>query len=565
MSPAADVLGARGYEQLRRAAKSHREDLVVRLGGEVGLRPAEMSRVRLCDVSATEEHHFLAVRDDAGVTREAYVPDGVEHDMRKYATATDRADDEALLPVSPRRLQMLVREVAERAGETAPELADISSQDLRWRFAASLLADGVPPHVVCALGGWERLDRLEPLFAEPNRETVVAAVEDDADDSTPARLRRTIDVAADIGEALADAATGEGIERTVCDRLAATEGFRFAWVAERTGDGLTLRTAAGIGEEGVNHQLRGHADAATAAMEGPEVGVVEAADGPVALVPLVHEDAVSGVLALGTTTRIDDAERGLLGALGAQVGAALSAVERKRLLLADTVTELTFECTDADAVTVELSADLDCRVELSGVVPVGGQSLLYYLVVDGATADPVLRTLSGHDDTADARLMEDYGDGALLEVVVTAAPALSLVESGGRVRELTAENGTATITAELPGEADLRKVVDSVLAAYPSTAVTAKHERERPIETDTGFRERLTDRLTERQATVLQAAYHSGYFEWPRGTTAEELADSLSVSAPTFHNHLRKAQQKLLTAFFADPPSGEMSTDRFDS
>jgi len=51
---------------------------------------------------------------------------------------------------------------------------------------------------------------------------------------------------------------------------------------------------------------------------------------------------------------------------------------------------------------------------------------------------------------------------------------------------------------------------------------------------------------------VLQAAYHSGYFEWPRGTTAEELADSLSVSAPTLHNHLRKAQQKLLTAFFAD-------------
>ena len=51
---------------------------------------------------------------------------------------------------------------------------------------------------------------------------------------------------------------------------------------------------------------------------------------------------------------------------------------------------------------------------------------------------------------------------------------------------------------------------------------------------------------------MLQAAYHSGYFEWPRGTTAEELADSLGVSAPTLHNHLRKAQGKLLTAFFAE-------------
>jgi len=565
MSPAADVLGSRGYDRLRRAAESHREDLVVRLGAEVGLRPTEMSRVRLSDVSTTENHHFLAVRDEGDISREAYVPADVEHDMRKYATAADRAADEVLLPVSPRRLQMLVREVAERAGERTPELAEISSEDLRWRFAAALLADGVPPHVVCALGGWERLDRLEPLLPDPSRETVVDAVEGISDTSTPARLRRTIDVAADIGDVLAGAATIEGIERAVCERLAALEGVRFAWVAERTGDGLTTRSAAGIDEERVAEQERAYADSVTAPIDGPEVTVVEATEGPVALVPLVREDAVSGVLALGTTTHIDDAERDLLGAVGTQIGTALSAVERKRLLLADTVTELTFECTDAEAVTVGLSADLNCRVELSGIVPVGGQSLLYYLVVDGAPADPVLTALDEHQDTADARLIEDYGDGALLEVVVTAAPTLSLVENGGRVRELTAENGTATITAELPGDADLREVVDSVLETYPSTALTAKHETERPIETDTGFRERLTDRLTERQATVLQAAYHSGYFEWPRGTTAEELADSLSVSAPTLHNHLRKAQQKLLTAFFADPPRGEMSTSRFDS
>jgi len=34
------------------------------------------------------------------------------------------------------------------------------------------------------------------------------------------------------------------------------------------------------------------------------------------------------------------------------------------------------------------------------------------------------------------------------------------------------------------------------------------------------------------------------------GSTAEELADSIGVSSPTLHNHLRKAQQKLLTAYF---------------
>ncbi|MDS0259786.1 helix-turn-helix domain-containing protein [Haloarcula sp. S1CR25-12] len=552
MSTGADVLGARGYERLRRAAETHREDLVVRLGAEVGLRPTEMTGVRLADIATAGDHHFLAVRDGETATREAYLPSDVEHDVRKFASAAGRDDDEPLLSVSARRLQMLVGEVADRAGETDPRLADVSSRDLRWRFAASLLAEGVPVHVVCALGGWKRLDRLDPLLDDPDRETVVSAVDGVETDAAPARLRRTIGVASEVGAALSEAATGEEIARTLCDRLAATEGFRFAWVAEHTGDGLTPRAIAGVGEQRVTEQRRAHAGVATDAIDANDVRPVEGANGPVVLVPLVREDAVSGVLAVGTTARLGDAEREVLRALGTHIGAALSAVERKRLLLADTVTELTFRCTDADAVTVGLSETLGCRVELSGVVPVGGRSLLYYLVVDGAPTDAVLSYVTDDAATVDARLIEDYRDGALLEVVVTAAPTLPLVENGGRIRDLTARHGDAVITAELPTDIDLRDVVDTVVGAYPGTTLTAKHETERPVETDRGFREHLSDRLSDRQATVLQAAYHSGYFEWPRGTTAEELADSLAISAPTLHNHLRKAQQKLLTAFFAE-------------
>ncbi len=63
---------------------------------------------------------------------------------------------------------MLVSEVADRAADTAPHLHGVSTRDLRWRFAASLLDDGVPPDVVSALGGWDRLDRLDPLLDEPD-------------------------------------------------------------------------------------------------------------------------------------------------------------------------------------------------------------------------------------------------------------------------------------------------------------------------------------------------------------------------------------------------------------
>ncbi|GCF13276.1 XRE family transcriptional regulator [Haloarcula mannanilytica] len=555
MDEAADRIGDRGYEQLRRAAETHRADLVLRLGAEVGLRPAEMTAVRLADITEFEGHLLLSVRDDGEVVREAYLPESVEHDMRKYTNAAGKADDEPLFAVSPRRLQMLVSEVADRATDTAPHLQGISSRDLRWRFAASLLDNGVPPDIVCALGGWDRLDRLDPLLDEPDRGTIVAAVEGSGGRTTQGAPQRNVDWIGAVSEGLAAAATGEAIAATLCDHLTETAGFEFAWLAERTGDGLTPRATAAIGETAVKEQIDTHIESVTAPLDVGEVRVVDDSTGPVALVPLVRENAVSGIIGVGTSEGLTDAERTVLSALGVQVGHAQIAAERKRLLLADTVTEIELHCADKRTFTAGISAALQCTVELTGVVPVAGQSLLYYLMVKGASADAILSYADTDEGVTDARLLEEHSDGVLLEVVVTDTPALQLVERGGRIRSVTAADGVATIAVELPGEADIRPTVDAVTDAYPETSLAAKRQTERAAETDAGFRDRLSDRLSDRQETVLRAAYHSGYFEWPRGSTAEELADSLDVSSPTLHNHLRKAQQKVLTAFFDDRPT----------
>ncbi|MDS0221894.1 helix-turn-helix domain-containing protein [Haloarcula sp. S1AR25-5A] len=555
MDETANRIGERGYEQLRRAAETHRADLVLRLGAEVGLRPAEMTAVRLADITEFEGHLLLSVRDDGEVVREAYLPASVEHDMRKYANAAGNADDEPLFAVSPRRLQMLVSEVADRAADTAPHLEGVSSRDLRWRFAASLLDDGVSPDIVCALGGWDRLDRLGPLLDEPDRETIVTAIDGPDERATPGGTRESIDWIGAISEGLAAAATGEAIAATVCDHLTETAGFEFAWLAERTGDGLTPRATAEIGETAVEQQIDAHIESFGSALDVGDIRVVDDSTGPVALIPLVRENAVSGVIGVGTDEGLTDAERTLFAALGVQVGHAQVAAERKRLLLADTVTEIEFHCADERTFTAGVSAALQCTVELSGVVPVAGQSLLYYLTVEGASADSILSYADTDDGVTDARLLEEHSDGALLEVVVTDTPALTLVERGGRIRSVTAADGVATIAVELPGKVDIRPTVSEITDAYPETSLAAKRETERPAETETGFRDRLSDQLSEQQETVLRAAYHSGYFEWPRGSTAEELADSLDVSSPTLHNHLRKAQQKVLTAFFDDRPT----------
>ena len=58
------------------------------------------------------------------------------------------------------------------------------------------------------------------------------------------------------------------------------------------------------------------------------------------------------------------------------------------------------------------------------------------------------------------------------------------------------------------------------------------------------------NRLTEKQREVLMAAYKLGYYEIPRKITSEELAKELGIVDSTLVEHLRKAEQRLMTQLF---------------
>ena len=53
-------------------------------------------------------------------------------------------------------------------------------------------------------------------------------------------------------------------------------------------------------------------------------------------------------------------------------------------------------------------------------------------------------------------------------------------------------------------------------------------------------------RLTDRQREVLRTAHEMGYFEYPRGANASEVAAALDIEPSTFTEHLNAAQSKLL-------------------
>ncbi|MFW6018706.1 MAG: helix-turn-helix domain-containing protein [Halapricum sp.] len=57
----------------------------------------------------------------------------------------------------------------------------------------------------------------------------------------------------------------------------------------------------------------------------------------------------------------------------------------------------------------------------------------------------------------------------------------------------------------------------------------------------------LFENLTDRQLAALQLALERGYYEQPRKTSLRELAEQTSVARSTYEEHLRKAENKLLT------------------
>jgi hypothetical protein len=579
MSETADEvrLTGREYEQLRRSTETHREELLVRLCGEAGLRAAEITRVRPGDVTSHggkgRTRYFLTVRESDGGQREAYLPARLSHDFWQYVRSNGTDTDEEVIGVTPRRVQMLVREVGERAAEWTgrPTLSAVTPSVLRRFFARRLLVEhGVDPRVVTSIGGWEGVDGLLPGTDRPTRDEVAAAFEqatDDTESGETGRLGGLVATLDRVGRALSAAGSREAIEDAVCEALVEDSTYSAAWMTEeeRRRERVVVRTHAGDDPDRFDG-----ANSTTVIRQALQSGrVLVAPDRPrptasergmLAAIPVVHGETDYGALVVRADDRgvFEDPERTLLADMGRRVGLTITATERRQLLFGDTVVTLTFTYADEDAVLVDLSASLGCTLDLEGVVTADAHSLLCFLTVTGAPAERILEWIARADGLGDARLIRSYDDGGLLEVVIEGdSPALPLTERGGSVSDVRAEDGTARLVAEFAPNVDVRALVESLQREFPTVELRSKQEVTPTEQTPTGFRESIDDRLTEKQQSVLRAAYHAGYFEWPRGSTAEELAESMDVSSPTLHNHLRRAQQKLLSAFFDERETHE--------
>ncbi|SDM55661.1 hypothetical protein SAMN04487949_2067 [Halogranum gelatinilyticum] len=367
----------------------------------------------------------------------------------------------------------------------------------------------------------------------------------------------------------------ETMEQSVCDALAASELYQSAWIGDVEDDEPVLSVRCSAGDDGV-------LDALTDAVH--EFGYSETmldmirAGEPVALSGLPsHEDVPEGVrqvaaaydvgssivvpLAFGETLygtlvvnspcldAFDDREQSAFQVLGVVLGFAINALRNRHLLFSDAIVELEFQTADREAFFSGVTREYDCRCLLEGQVLTENERTLQYVRVTGLPHEQVYELASEHETLEEVRLVSGDGDECLLEVVNTASGVQALVEAGAYVQSGVAEHGVATIRAEVAKGEDIRGVVKAFRRVYPDAKLVSKREHDRPARTAQTFRHELEQRLTKRQQTALRTAHLAGYFDWPRGSTAEEVAAAMDITSATLHYHLRRAQRELIDAY----------------
>ena len=392
------------------------------------------------------------------------------------------------------------------------------------------------------------------------------------------RVRRINSTIRGITTDLIQASTREGIVQAVCDRLANAEAYQFAWIGthDTVTDEMTPEVWAGA-EQGyletvtvtADESVHGHEPTGQAARtRETHVQNELAADPPfepwqqAALdlgyqasiaVPLVYQDTLYGVLTLYADQPdvFNQMEEAVLTELGGTIGFALNALERKRALVSEESVELEFQLRKGDPPLFRFAAEHDCDFVFENIVQRADGPPGIFFTIRGVPPDEVLAFGEDSPEIEEMTLVSDREDGALFEARLRDSAFFSaLLDRGAMPQTLTATGDEGYAVIRVPRTSNIRAFVELFEAQYEDVELVGRREVDEPIKTQQEFEAEFRTQLTERQEEILQTAYVSGFFESPRATTAQELAEMLDVSQPTVSRHIRAGEQKLFRLMF---------------
>ncbi|MFC5973761.1 bacterio-opsin activator domain-containing protein [Halomarina salina] len=400
-------------------------------------------------------------------------------------------------------------------------------------------------------------------------------------------LNRINETIREIDQALVQAETREEVDHTVCELLTADDRFRFAWIGtvDMTTDVVEPRAWAGSEQGYLDSQafaidMSSAEPAGQTAATGDLTMVTNVAAGlredpwrkealardylSVLSIPLVYNDLTHGVLTVYAPTQdaFDDMTKAVLGELGETIASALSAIERKNALLTTSMTRVEFAIDDSAFVLTRLAKDAACTLSYQGGVQQSTEgSYVFVTVEDGAVTDvaDAASQLVGVDEV---QQISEAGEGGVLRLRLTQPfLAMELADHGAVFREATADPASTILVIDIPDSIDVRTVTQLVRETFSTAELRSKQTLDQSAEHD--LYSKFLKKLTERQLEVIQTAYYSGFFESPRESTGEDVAETLGISPPAFYKHARTVQRKLFETLFEEnnfsiPGTGEV-------
>ena len=419
------------------------------------------------------------------------------------------------------------------------------------------------------------LMRVSPFTVDGERRVVVAHVNitdrreaelevDERASQLAHLLERVNGLVREVTSAVVHARSRHQVERRAVEAFTAADPYVFAWVGrpDLRSEVLTERARAGSGSESDSKlEVPLSEDEPTARayrtgeLQVTEGGSPEGAEA-VAAVPLTYRMKTYGVICVYADREdaFDERERAVLHALGEVVATAIHAVTTQDVLQTEGHVEMDVSIHDETTLLTGLLADTDATFEHHETLLAEDGSVQLYADVIGLPSSAVRAWADEREEIRAVDVLAERDDGTLVVLSVDDSLVAVVADFDGITTELIADAEHARATVAFPDETAAREAFEHLQERYRTVELVGYRERDRSVDTVGGYHDAIEGSLTDRQLTALRLAYLGGYYEWPRESSGDELADAMGITRATFHQHLRNAHRKLASAFFEPMP-----------
>lgn len=203
---------------------------------------------------------------------------------------------------------------------------------------------------------------------------------------------------------------------------------------------------------------------------------------------------------------------------------------------------------------LQISSERYYSCEITRTLPVR----VHLVAINGPVGFGIIEALDGREKTLVRYVESMRKSESVLNLEITyATPTLYWTRArhdlkGQSIHETILESGCMNrlpiiIQSGLQHHTVLAPSQEAFAKMYEALVMRFTNVRIRRISRSPG--ERFLPRLTRKQAEAFRAAFHSGYYEIPRETTAEALGVELGIGRVAMQERLRRAERAILQEY----------------